>query len=314
MFANRPFHTPETHPLVRMFENLPSPSDGLLAPGATTPLASSPHVHPSSSVTLSPTLLPVQATANDTNSITPSPVIDLDSGATTQLLRPVSPSLNAMSPADVLQIRPTQMETPPPPLGRTPPSPFSPPSKDEHDVPRLKPNVTESLASGSRLVPGRSLAPPPQVTHQISMPNVASTAKLSPSHLESRPMSRARSHSDQRAVQRQHGLQQPQHLQQNRPRHQLNPSSLVPDPTPPLARRVRSATTLRQPQPAEPPLKAMIVNKQQQMYKKISTERKGSADSAVKQQPHESSPHRRSISADNSRKVRKPEEVPHSVR
>ncbi|ORY98775.1 hypothetical protein BCR43DRAFT_206939 [Syncephalastrum racemosum] len=289
-----------------MFENLPASSDGLLGPGTSTPLTNSPHVHPSSSVTLSPTLLPIQATTNDTSNVTPSPVIDLDSGAATQLLRPISPAPNAMSPGDVLQIPPTQNETSPPPLGRTPPFPHTHPANEEQDIARLKPSVTEPLAGSGRLVPGSSLAPPPQVTHQISMPNVASTAKLSPSHLESRPMSRARSHSDQHAVrQQQHGLQQPQQIQQNRPRHQLNQPSLVPDPTPPLARRVRSATTLRQPQTTEPPLKAVIVNKQQQMYKKISTERKGSADGAVKQQRQETSdsPHRRSISADNSRKV-----------
>ncbi|KAI9496166.1 hypothetical protein BDB00DRAFT_166405 [Zychaea mexicana] len=388
--AARPFRNRDPHPLVRLFENSQQPvSDSLLnASGVSTPLSKSPNILPQPISSLSPVMLPMQSPSITT----PSPMIDLDSGAfaSSQPLRPNSPSpgvTTAMSPADALLNPPTTPSTTakdnkslstskPDTLHPTavtaaaaisattsttttnreeldsgrPSSPLtikprknSGPSVFGSSSPAAPMAPTDQLMSSNRLVPGGGHSR--QRTPSSTPPNqpiLGHSSKLSPRMASSspetgiyasKPMARARSHSDQQSARdpTPGGLLKVEphhHLKGNR-HHRPAPSvpvahtstvatddsssgsssGLKPNTAGlPLARRVRSATTLRQSEEDSVPLKALVANKQHQLY---HASRKNSSNGDVDKveqtneyikgkQLHD---HRRSISADSTPKV-----------
>ncbi|KAI8393384.1 uncharacterized protein BYT42DRAFT_609180 [Radiomyces spectabilis] len=350
---NRPFHrNPESLPLLRLFANAPNASSS----SATTDMAHSAPLnfmsssqHPSSTATPShPSLSPspvIDFTASATSQLATSTMKPLRTATSSQqidysptvkahsnlnpsmtsipqpanhspLLFPISPQMNredastnlsapqdTIRPVSPLTLKPTYSET----IG-TPSSEVSNTS-------------SEILSSSGKLVPGahiRSHAP-------LGSP---STAKLSPSNrsassdtgLEGRPMSRARSHSDQRMV-----------LDQNRSGsshahavHGHHPSfaEAIPNATSnlkghvntssPLARRVRSAISLRHSEEDSMPLKTLVANKQQQIYQAskhaqqpVKMSKQSSMTPDGKQTPQTYESHRRSISADHVDESRK---------
>jgi hypothetical protein len=149
--------------------------------------------------------------------------------------------------------------------------------------------------SVGRLVPGAATTTPPP-RHLMNSP----VPKLTPmtrsgSTDGGKPMLRARSHSEQRPV----------HEQQPQPQPQQRSPLAVPlsadkqnNMSSPLARRVRSATTLRPSEEDRVPLKALINNKQQQKQQHQSQ-----LQQVDKKKQNES--HRRSISADNATEKKK---------
>ncbi|KAI8143665.1 hypothetical protein BJV82DRAFT_100266 [Fennellomyces sp. T-0311] len=332
--SSRPFRNRETHPLVRLFENVQSQTDNLLgAPGVSTPLSKSPNILPSPISSLSPVILPMQSSVT-----TPSPVIDLDSGAITssQPLRPISPApVKAMSPGDALHIAPKDSKL----KYDTPHAPSEPDNGRPASPLTVKPRknsgaslipTTDQLMSSTRLIPGlhsRQLTP----SSTPAQPALGHGAKLSPRMASSspenglyasKPMSRARSHSDQhQSFEPSNGLLKVEPHHHSRRLHRPAPS--VPTVSPqstedsglkptiaalPLARRVRSATTLRQSEEDTVPLKALVANKQQQLYQaSIHANSTGVTEKSSQEikdkQPHD---HRRSISADSTPKVSHP--------
>lgn len=143
--------------------------------------------------------------------------------------------------------------------------------------------------------------------------------KLSPhsrSFKEGQPMMRARSQSDQRQavpLRNRQGSSPDTATAAAREESSLKPSHAGL----PLARRVRSATTLRPTEEDSVPLKALIANKQQQLYQSSSSSANAHSTSSSPSDvtptpppPSNSSKttnkhhdHRRSISADSTPKV-----------
>lgn len=114
-----------------------------------------------------------------------------------------------------------------------------------------------------------------------------------------KPMLRARSHSEQPPMQDQY-----QRNKFNTTNHETAPLAVpavkASNISSPLARRVRSATTLRPSEDDNSPLKTLMANKQfqqkqQQQQKPIQTETKSKTTDS----------HRRSISADNATHTKK---------
>ena len=390
---------------MRLFENSSSqqpgqPGDSCLLNtpgGASTPLASSPNILPQPAH--SPTMLPTSSSIT-----TPSPMIDLDSGAITipssqPLLRSNTPSPGggiAMSPADTILIPSTlptttatannkdnqtlipsksdtlhtnnnNMNKEDFDNGRTSPLTIKPRKNSGpsvfgggHSVTATTP--TDQLTSSNRLVPGRQLltptsTPPTTSTHQLGHASKLSPRMMSTSSPDtgllhsSKPMVRARSHSDQQTARdtsslsttiTTHGLlkaepyqhhQQQQYPQKSNKHYHHRPAPSVPiahmsstttimgeerglKPNMaglPLARRVRSATTLRRSEEDSVPLKALVTNKQQQLYQasrhnNLSQMSDGGDNNNQGKTKGKASKyttdHRRSISADSTPKVR----------
>lgn len=281
--AERVFRSPETHPLVRLFDksNQLSTPDSLLS----TPSAPS-SLNVTSPVTAS--LSPPQT------SYSVSPVIDLDTGAITPTQKPVSPILRAMSPADALHIPQT---TEPQSISSSPeskPSLTSIPANSTLDVPSFDANTNPNRLAPR--TPSRAFGAltPSSIPQQ---PQQLSSAKLTPRNTHengSNPMVRARSHSDQENA-RENGFLKADPSPPQRYQHQrATPSiaDLKANNAIPLARRVRSATTLRRSDEDTVPLKALVATKQQQYQLQ---KRQNSAPL----EKSKDSPHRRSISADN---------------
>jgi hypothetical protein len=194
---------------------------------------------------------------------------------------------------------------------------------------------SDSLFSSEKLVPG---APSPSgIGHHNSGSSLMGSpvSKLTPltplgTVDNSKPMLRARSHSEQRPVREQtssNRLERHHHHHQLSVPHNNHPyqgSSLDPNSIPavptnaniknpmassPLARRVRSATSLRQNEEDSVPLKALVANKQQQLYNHHHQHQQSvpSANISLKNDDqdgnktgsHSGDSHRRSISADN---------------
>lgn len=241
-------------------------------------------------------------------------------------MHPISPALRTISPADALQIphmhddKNTSKTNNPQHL-ITPPSASSPNKKELNtDVsPSLSPfapktsqsqgntSAAEQLASGNRLVPGAQNKL--QTAPTSSQPVLVSAPKLSPrvrsispedDLQSSKPMARTRSHSDQRATcTGEDGLLKvDQRLAPTADDNGMKPSYA-------LARRVRSATTLRQSEEAAlfAP-KKILESKQHQLYQtslqaKNNIRAKAPRKTSEPNEEHQDSPHHRSVSADN---------------
>lgn len=118
-----------------------------------------------------------------------------------------------------------------------------------------------------------------------------------------KPMLRARSHSEQPPKQDQY-----QRNQFNTTNHETTPLSVpavknvASNISSPLARRVRSATTLRPSEDDNSPLKTLMANKQFQQKQQQQQQQK-STQTEIKSKTTDS--HRRSISADNATHTKK---------
>ncbi|KAL7324415.1 kinase that interacts with cdc31p, variant 4 [Mucor circinelloides] len=154
--------------------------------------------------------------------------------------------------------------------------------------------------SSGRLVPG---APPPRNLMNSPVSKLMPLSRSGSSE-GGKPMIRARSHSEQRPMHEQErerspsfDIGQPVPMAPNLKNAMSNVSS-------PLARRVRSATTLRlSPDQDSVNLKASINNKQQQQQqpvKQIQVTPSSPVVSTTVDKPLSSDSHRRSISADNA--------------
>lgn len=245
---------------------------------------SNPLVNTPSSLASSPSnAIPIP----QTSTMTPSPVIDLDSSA---ILAPQPVHPTSSSPKTTTTANDNFLDT------------------TSHDQ-QLQPDTNlltsrkagtasaEPWSSSNPLVPGISNR---QFTGE----------KLSPqsrSLKEGQPMMRARSQSDQR---------QPVPLrnrQGSSPDTKNDESSLKPSHAGlPLARRVRSATTLRPTEEDSVPLKALIANKQQQLYQSSANVQSASSSSSPSN-TNKHHDHRRSISADSTPKVNHPYSLWHDV-
>ncbi|KAI7848192.1 hypothetical protein BDC45DRAFT_523987 [Circinella umbellata] len=214
---------------------------------------------------------------------------------------------------------------------------------------------TDQLTSSNRLVPGRQLLTPTS-TPPTNSP-LGHNSKLSPRIMassspdtallhSSKPMVRARSHSDQQSARDTSSLSMTSttqgllkvesshhHLQKNNKHYHHRPAPSVPiahmsnssittmnigedrglKPNMnglPLARRVRSATTLRQSEEDRVPLKALVANKQQQLYQASRYNNMNHSSDGIDNNNNQAktkskitkytTDHRRSISADST--------------
>ncbi|KAI7875689.1 hypothetical protein K492DRAFT_28529 [Lichtheimia hyalospora FSU 10163] len=263
----------KTHPLVRLFENSTDTSSNSSTTPDNTSL-SNPLANTPSSIASSPSnAIPIPQNLTTT----PSPVIDLDSSAilAPQPVHPISSSPKTTTPHDTYLLDTKDITTHEPP--------------DTNLLTSRKAGTTsaEPWSSSNPLVPGIS-------NRQFQ------GEKLSPHHRsfkDGQPMMRARSQSDQR---------QPiplRNRQGSSPDPKVEESSLKPTPAGlPLARRVRSATTLRPTEEDSVPLKALIANKQHQLYQTSANQHSASStpDASKANKHHD---HRRSISADSTPKA-----------
>ncbi|KAF7721702.1 hypothetical protein EC973_004291 [Apophysomyces ossiformis] len=293
-----------------------SPSPNIVpSPGPLTPITSeSPAEKASSLAEASQTnqAITVKAKKSSESSVTVEPY------SSSPLSNPISPSKE--SPSSTLLAPPDSLR---------PVSPLTlKPSSGSENVTALASSLSEqtatsdSLSSCGRLVPG-------QRQGQLLANTAAS--KLTPGsragspeetiHV-SRTISRVRSHSDQKTVREQQQPPKP-----DVPTHKYqqanlsipgtlglpvtdalssssgsNPKQKANSSFSPLARRVRSATSLRHTEEDKVPLKALVANKQHQLYQASVQAnrpelRKRSESNSAHKQAHDS--HRRSISADN---------------
>ncbi len=178
-----------------------------------------------------------------------------------------------------------------------PKSTGSPSPNSQFQEPPLRNEASYDFAShqSGRLVPGapRNLMHSP-VSKLTPMTRVGSSEG-------GKPMLRARSHSEQPPMQDQH-----QRNQFGSSDHDFTPpavpnlKSAMSNISSPLARRVRSATTLRPSEEDSLPLKTMMVNKQIQQQQQQLLQKSNDSD---RMKPTDS--HRRSISADNATNTKK---------
>jgi hypothetical protein len=160
-------------------------------------------------------------------------------------------------------------------------------------------NLLNTHQSGGRLIPGAPRTPVSKLTPMM-MSRSGSTDSNGGS--SSKPMLRARSHSEQRPENHQQrsvpSEQQPLPLKNN--------NAMTSSP---LARRVRSATTLRPSDEDSLPLKTLVASKQQQLYQQQQLQRKNNEEEEGEEEigvvggGKES--HRRSISAGEATSTKK---------
>ncbi|KAI9310446.1 hypothetical protein BX666DRAFT_1171820 [Dichotomocladium elegans] len=192
-------------------------------------------------------------------------------------------------------------------------------------------SVNEPPVNVNRLTPSMisdrqtSAGTPPQLAHGAKLSPRSQSGVLEGMVVKSHPMLRARSHSDQRVPSEQvgntgllkvDGHHYGQHHQYNssnnnvRSLHRtaastsqtnIEENALKPgNISIPLARRVRSATTLRQTEEDSVPLKALIANKQHQLYQQASADGSLTSNAEDRRNLTESHhDHRRSNSADS---------------
>jgi hypothetical protein len=293
---------PESLPLVRMFMTAEQKaSESLAIPINPTSFSSpsSPNFIDNSMLSTSPILVKTDSTS------TVTPAVNIPTTITTNNNNNTSMHGQLGSANMHGQLGPT-VTHPHGQLGMPSPSSIDMPHGQLGDPPKLNSSNsttdTDCLSSSAgRLVPGITSTTPPPLRHLMSSP----VPKLTPMTRSgstdsgsggggdgSKPMLRARSHSDQRPI----------HEQQLQPQPQQRSPLAVPmdgdkhsSMGSPLTRRVRSEATLRPSEDDRVPLKALINNKQQQKHQQ-------QLESEYKKQ-NES--HRRSISADNATEKKK---------
>ncbi|KAI8078824.1 uncharacterized protein BX664DRAFT_39476 [Halteromyces radiatus] len=339
--ASRPFQrNHDTHPLVRMFENNSPQSDHLTPPGQLH------HSLSTSPINLTPVTgyaSPISASSTINASSSPVPIINY---ATASLLSTATSGQDQLQTVKQVPVRPTVHSADDSstcsPSERPQVTPLA--SSYLRPSPNLEGEVSTTPPGSSKLTPG--------VNHARSPTQFAVSNKLTPLTRPSSPdnppslaqsMSRTRSYSDQRQLQHCYPDQTVVSLTSPNGQHHQDLRSSPPSVASPavplvpahlrrqnstaattssaaaghLARRVRSATTLRRSEEDSVPLKALVTNKQYQQQLQMQQQQQQQQQKLTKQHLSVSVPsdnnltgnrkhaeHRRSISADNVSKCK----------